>query len=479
MSKKSKQNPGDIRSVLYVEGMYCAACEILIKKTLEKVEGIISVKASISDSRVTITHHKGTSPDLKILNAHLKDHGYTLQWSKDGDSGKPLIYFENGSLLYNPEKMRSFSINFGIVALLVIGFYLLTESGLAARVMVTTEAGPFVYLLFGLVAGASTCAALVGGVILSLSKSWNKTYANTSDHNAFKSLLPHGMFYAGRLVSFAFAGGVLALVGASITSTVTAVAPVITILVAGVMLLLGLQMLNVSWATKLTIALPGSLGNNVSDSSESSHSTFGPLYIGAASLLLPCGMTLTAFITSISSGDFVSGALNMFAFAFGTMIALSFISLASVGFGSQKAWSGRFNAVAGVMVVFFALFTLNSQLDALGLPSMSDVARAFSPSTQTSATVLGDQSVQVMNMEASAYGYVPTSFTVKSGVPVRWEINNMGASGCTGAVIARDFFNGQVTLKPGVNVIEFTPQKPGTYKFSCWMGMVGGVIKVT
>jgi len=38
---------------------------------------------------------------------------------------------------------------------------------------------------------------------------------------------------------------------------------------------------------------------------------------------------------------------------------------------------------------------------------------------------------------------------------------------------------GSIPLSPGkISVKEFTPQKVGRYKFSCWMGMVSGTIKV-
>ncbi|OGZ34716.1 MAG: hypothetical protein A2174_01470 [Candidatus Portnoybacteria bacterium RBG_13_41_18] len=34
-------------------------------------------------------------------------------------------------------------------------------------------------------------------------------------------------------------------------------------------------------------------------------------------------------------------------------------------------------------------------------------------------------------------------------------------------------------IKPSqISIKEFTPQKAGKYKFSCWMGMVTGVIEV-
>jgi plastocyanin domain-containing protein len=45
--------------------------------------------------------------------------------------------------------------------------------------------------------------------------------------------------------------------------------------------------------------------------------------------------------------------------------------------------------------------------------------------------------------------------------------------------MARGLFNGTLPLvRGGTAVAEFTPEKPGRYKFSCWMGMVSGIIDV-
>jgi plastocyanin domain-containing protein len=64
-------------------------------------------------------------------------------------------------------------------------------------------------------------------------------------------------------------------------------------------------------------------------------------------------------------------------------------------------------------------------------------------------------------------------------VPVRWEITDTGTSSCTNAVISKSLFDGQISLTPGqTSTKEFTPQKVGRYKFSCWMGMVTGTIDV-
>lgn len=83
-------------------------------------------------------------------------------------------------------------------------------------------------------------------------------------------------------------------------------------------------------------------------------------------------------------------------------------------------------------------------------------------------------------MTASASGYSPNYFKVKSGQQIRWEITDTGTSGCTNAIIARSLFQGQIDLVPGTTSIkEFTaPTTPGTYRFSCWMGMISGTIEI-
>jgi plastocyanin domain-containing protein len=98
---------------------------------------------------------------------------------------------------------------------------------------------------------------------------------------------------------------------------------------------------------------------------------------------------------------------------------------------------------------------------------------SVSANTNSVAVVNG---VQIVKMDASSTGYNPRQITIKAGLPVRWEITDKGTSGCTNAVIARQLFDGQISLTPGTtSVKEFTaPATPGTYRFSCWMGMVTG-----
>lgn len=106
--------------------------------------------------------------------------------------------------------------------------------------------------------------------------------------------------------------------------------------------------------------------------------------------------------------------------------------------------------------------------------------QAVSQNTEGLAPVIDGK--QLLNMTVYAVNYSPSAFKVKAGVPVRWEITSSGQPGCaSGMIIANGLVNNPIYLNPQqgqVAVAEFTPQNPGTYRFSCSMNMVRGTMEV-
>jgi hypothetical protein len=84
---------------------------------------------------------------------------------------------------------------------------------------------------------------------------------------------------------------------------------------------------------------------------------------------------------------------------------------------------------------------------------------------------------QVINSVLSPYGY--PNITVEAGRPVKWIINAPPGSvnGCNYRFIIREYGIGY-ELRPGENVVEFTPNRVGKVPYSCWMGMIPGTITV-
>ena len=86
--------------------------------------------------------------------------------------------------------------------------------------------------------------------------------------------------------------------------------------------------------------------------------------------------------------------------------------------------------------------------------------------------------IQVVESSLSSGSY--PDIQVAAGVPVRWTIQADAdeINGCNNRMLSRDF-DLNLTFQPGKNTLTFTPPAPGTYSYSCWMGMIHGTITVT
>jgi len=75
-------------------------------------------------------------------------------------------------------------------------------------------------------------------------------------------------------------------------------------------------------------------------------------------------------------------------------------------------------------------------------------------------------------------GYTPDVIVVEHGRPVRLNFRREEVASCSEMVIFADFGK-SARLPTGETVpVEFLPEKPGTYDFSCQMGMFRGKLVV-
>lgn len=75
-------------------------------------------------------------------------------------------------------------------------------------------------------------------------------------------------------------------------------------------------------------------------------------------------------------------------------------------------------------------------------------------------------------------GYEPSQIVVQAGQPVRLNFDRQDPSSCLEAVRFPDFQIAQDLPLNQVTAIEFTPNKPGRYEFTCGMNMFRGVVEV-
>ena len=326
----------------HVSGTHCASCKILIEDILGEQELVKSVKVDLKKEQVDleIDSEMNQAELTSALTNKIKPHGYTLSVEKivDEKVGDGVVW-------------QALPLGLAFLAL----FFILQKSGIL-NLGLGSNTTPMTSFIIGLIASISSCLAVVGGLVLSLSATVSED--NVSDKRNFI------LFHLGRLGSFALLGGVLGLVGNAIGINFTFTA-VLGILASVVMLLLGLNLVGVFRKNK--IALPSGIFQRVfSVFRKIEHKTLTPLIVGFATFFLPCGFTQSMQVVALSSGSFFSGALIMFAFALGTLPMLALLSFGSASFAHGKH-ALLFLKSAGVVVIGLGIFALLAGLAGLGI----------------------------------------------------------------------------------------------------------------
>lgn len=75
-------------------------------------------------------------------------------------------------------------------------------------------------------------------------------------------------------------------------------------------------------------------------------------------------------------------------------------------------------------------------------------------------------------------GYAPDLIRVQAGVPLRLVFDRQEAGDCTSRVVFPDFGVSKSLPAFGKAKIEFTPDRPGEFRFACGMNMVHGTLVV-
>lgn len=322
----------------HVTGTHCASCKIFIEDALNEQGFIKNARVDLKRETVEIETDSDQSPEVltQILTEKIKANGYKLSVEKS------IKEKESNDVIW-----KAIPIGLAFLAL----FFILQKSGIL-NLGIGGKTTPVTSFIIGLIASVSSCLAIVGGLVLSLSAKVSQD--NVSDKKNFI------LFHSGRLFSFAILGGVLGAVGSAIGINFTFTA-ILGLLASMVMLLLGLNLVGVFAKNK--VALPSGIFNFFR---KIEHKTFTPLMIGFGTFFLPCGFTQSMQVSALGSGSFISGLLLMLAFALGTLPMLLLLSFGSASFAHSKH-APLFFKSAGVVVIGLGLFALLAGLAGLGI----------------------------------------------------------------------------------------------------------------
>ena len=442
------------KKTLYVKGMHCPSCELFIERAFRQISGVEKVGASLKSGTVCV-ESEGTVSTAE-LNKALKGSDYSVS-DKNQDESKV-------SITNQPDLPISI---FPALVLVLLVIIFERKSLLTAVNISSTSSFPLIFL-FGIIAGFSSCAALTGSIILSLSDKWNETFSKSAAFS--QRIKPHLLFNGGRLVSYALFGAFLGLVGQKfrISGLVTSS---LIVFVSVVMIALALQMMGFKPLKNFKISLPKKVTGKISDDKNFT-GVFAPFISGFFTVLLPCGFTLIAEGAAILASNPIRSSLIMFFFVLGTTIPLLLIGLFSVQLMNGKL-KKTFSIAAGVIIILLAFYNINTQLGLTNRIQLAD--------KRSAVTGIQTSGVQVIK---TIYTYAndisPKSFEVKKDVPVRFEVDvRENGYGCMSTIMVQELFNRPLLLTKGQTlVMEFTPTTPGTYQITCAMGVPRGTITV-
>ncbi|OGD67395.1 hypothetical protein A2442_02720 [Candidatus Campbellbacteria bacterium RIFOXYC2_FULL_35_25] len=325
----------------HVQGMHCKSCVLLTESELGDLPNITHVKSDLKNNSVEVIGDFGEKTTEQIaedLTVPLKSHGYTVSIEKQKQE----------------RKWSEFKIAIPIALVFAVLFIILQKIGLVNLVN-ASEVTYGTAFVIGIIASLSTCMAVVGGLVLSMSA----TFAKEGD-----KVKPQLMFHGGRLASFFVLGGVIGTIGSAFTLNIS-MTFTLSFLVGIIMLILGINLLDIfHWAKKTQLSMPKFISKRAHGVSKFNH-TLTPILVGVATFFLPCGFTQSMQFYTLTTGSFLNGGLTMLAFALGTLPVLALVSFSSFSIQNSSK-SGIFFKSAGLVVIMFALFNIINSLVVIG-----------------------------------------------------------------------------------------------------------------
>jgi uncharacterized protein len=326
-----------------IEGMHCAACELTIEREVRQILGVQKVDAVLASNVVKLKIAEGT--DVASLREHIN--------AALADTNYRIVDTLSNHRVNTQQLFTAAAIAVGVV----IVFLLLQQLGITNLIPGEQINLPVIFII-GIVASFSSCMAVVGGLVLTISSSFAQL-------NKSKTM-PLILFHLARLIAFFVLGGVIGFLGGAFTLSPGAIF-VMNLILFGVMVIMGLNMLEVFPGLKrFQLRIPKSIGAKGIDRGLNVASSLAAILLGVITFFLPCGFTQSMQVYALTTGNFLDGAVTMLVFALGTLPALALISFASVKL-SKGLNSGLFFKTAGFLILFFALFNFLGALAAVGI----------------------------------------------------------------------------------------------------------------
>jgi sulfite exporter TauE/SafE/copper chaperone CopZ len=437
----------EVKKIFKAKGMTCNNCERIIAKQVKKIEGVKKIDIDYATEEVQIIFDDNKT-NLDSIKKAIDSKGYICE-EDPGTKNPPT----SGWIL-------------SVLGLIVVTYFAFQYLETIELPQISQNMSYGLLFIVGLLTGLH-CVSMCGGFVVS--------YSTKGIKEGIKPYELHLSYGLGKTLSYTIIGAIFGLLGSIIAFT-PLMRGMAGILAGLFLLLFGLKMLNIfPVLRKIQFKTPEFI-SKFTYGQKKSHSD--PLTIGLLNgLMIACGPLQAIYIMAAGTGSMIEGAKLLFVFALGTLpVMLSFGYITS--FLGSKA-THQILKFSGAIVIILGIFMINNGLALtgagidIGTTTDNDLKTTIDTAPSSQQPVDVNTGSQEIRMEVNRYGFVPSTFELKKGVPVKWIINGLELTGCNNAIIVPSL-GLEFKIKKGEQIIEFTPEKAGTIRWSCWMGMIHG-----
>ncbi len=342
----------------------------------------------------------------------------------------------------------------------------------------------------GLTTGGLSCLAVQGGLLASsLAHQVEQDYVDQAENKKNKSkapvhvnsALPIILFLTSKLIAYTLLGALLGWLGSYLT--LSPMSRAMFLIAIGIFMIgNALRMFNVHPIFRYFSIEPPKFITRYIRRTAKGTDVATPLFLGALTVFIPCGVTQAMMATALASGSAAMGAALMFAFVLGTSPVFFVVAYFTTEIGSKlEKYFMRFVAT---VVLILGFVTLESGLNVLGSPlSFQNMTRNWLPSQSesTAAAASPQQSAPVgdgdliLNVEDN--GYFPSTLKAPAGKALTLNLITDKTYSCARDFVipAMDYY--QLLPDTGTVQVSIPAQKAGsTLFFTCSMGMYTGQI---
>jgi sulfite exporter TauE/SafE len=378
------------------------------------------------------------------------------------------------------------------IALLSIAVVMIVLQSRASSVRIENNPGTMsqlvVAFLTGVTTGGLSCLAVQGGLLASsLAHQMEQDYLEQAAQNKRPSrkraqpaprssaALPILLFLIAKIVVYTLLGALLGLLGSYLTLS-PATRAILMILIGVFMLGNALRMFNVHPIFRyFSIEPPKFITRYIRRTSKGTD-TFTPLFLGALTVFIPCGVTQAMMAAALGTSSPAMGAALMLAFTLGTSPVFFVVAYLTTELGARlEKFFMRFVAA---VVLILGVVTINGGLNVLGSPlSLQNLTRNLRSSNTAAVapqpiTAEGDVVLYVQND-----GYFPQTVSAPAGKDFTLNLVTDKTYSCSRDFVipALDFY--QLLPDTGTTQVAIPAQAKGEKLFfTCSMGMYTGQI---